>query len=52
MAKLYSIEYYSEGVLYAMHIYGTYLEVISHAARLKINDIAEVEGIYDNARAI
>lgn len=41
--KLWSIEYYYDGILYSMTLYGEYLEVISHAARMgNIKDVAEV----------
>lgn len=41
--KLWSIEYYYDGMLYSMTLYGEYLEVISHAARMgNIKDVAEV----------
>ena len=41
--KIWAVEYYYEGNLFSMHIYGNYLEAISHASRFgMIKDISEV----------
>lgn len=45
MGDIYSCEYEVNGYMYAMHLYGTYEEVLQHADNLGLGEPEKVEAI-------
>jgi len=46
--RIYSVEYESAGLMYAMHIYGTHKEVLQHSNNLGMSEPKLVEAVISN----